>query len=411
MTPKIPLTFDEELQRLSAEVARLQTALRAAFNASLPVESGARACGRALGVSRSLGWVCWNLAFSPEAPAALRSLPGSRGWELLLAGLARLDCPSSLLASLRGAIAAVERELHSTRMQPTMLRFLAAGGLDSRTQSLQMRAARKQARQAAEVLFGVKADAFLGGLLAGPPNRKGMVDVAGVSLFEGLARSRPGPAWPIFEGMLLSGRGPRLPRPLAPGSIPGVLDAFCSPGAVGSTLRASGSKDYLVAFVAPPAATGKRGVRAAFGQVQPLAGSVIPPRGRRKPAPPCHLGTISSAPTRRTVFDMLLHRDVPLLGEPVGALYGPPDPWPLGGTGHGEPDRLEAKRMTLDAEVERPRSLKLPASLASLSDPWLAMIGLAADGLGLPLDDFRHFRLVLDDPPMHGRLLMRWTTR
>jgi hypothetical protein len=407
------IAFDEELKRLTTDVHRLQHALRAALDTVLPADQGARACSRALGITRSLGWGVWNLASSPDIAAALRALPGAKGWELICTGLERRDCPFALLASLRSAISALDREMRSVRVQPSMLRSMAAGALDSDAQLRKMRAARKRARQAAEVLFGVHAKAFLGAMLAGPPNARGVVDVAGVSLFEGLTRSRPGPAWPIFEGILMSARTAHRPRPLVHGAIPGLMEEYCTEGAVNTALRTSGSKDYLVAFVAQAMQGRARGVRAAFGQLNPSAGSVTSRRraGSRQTLHSNHLGLIASAPVELAVFDMLLHRDIPVLADPVGALYGPPDPWPLGGISHGEPDRLEAKRMMLDSDVERPRSLQLPAAAATLSVPWRGMLGCAAKALGHPLEDFVHFRLVVRDPPMHGRVMMRWTAR
>jgi len=408
--PNENIAFDDRLLRVRTNILPLQRDLRAALGAVLPEGAGARSCGRALGISRSLAWGCWNLAAGPDLPAALRALPGTKGWTLILEGLERCGCPAATVQALRKSVDAVERELRTGRVAPSLLRSMAAGGLDSAGEIRRMRASRRRAREAAETLYGIRAHACIGCLIAGPPNRKGLVDLAGVSLFDGLQRLRPGPAWPIFEGMLLS-RGVR-PRslPLAPSSIPGVLDEFCTAGIVGTELRPSGSQHHLVSFVARPDPRA-RPVRAAFGQLTRSAGPVKVPARRRKDAPITsqHLGLIATVPVRLTVFDMLLHRDMPMQGEPVGALYGPPDPWPVRGIEHGEPDRLEAKRLSLDSEVVEPRTLELPAAAASLSDAWLRMVRLGVHALDLPLGDFRHFRLVLRDPPMHGRLMMRWT--
>lgn len=409
--PPSDATFDGRILRLRSHVIPLQRDLRAALAAVLPADAGSRSCARALGVSRSLAWGCWNLAAGPDLASAIRALPGAKGWTLILEGFERCGCPPTTLHALRKSVEAVEREMRSGRVAPSLLRSMAAGGLDTDRETRRIRMARRRARESAETLYGIRAHACVAGLVAGPPNRRGMVDLAGVSLFDGLERLRPGPAWPIFEGMLLSrGERPRT-RPLCPSAIPGVLDEFCTPGAAGVELRPSGSKHHLVSFVAQADAKAKP-VRAAFGQLTKSAGSVTAPTRRRSGAPIAshHLGVIATLPLRLAIFDMFLHRDIPMQGEPVGALYGPPDPWPVRGIEHGEPDRLEAKRLPLDSDVVKPRVLELPSTTASLSEPWTRLVRLAIEAIGTPAADFRHFRLVLRDPPMHGRLMMRWST-
>jgi hypothetical protein len=69
---------------------------------------------------------------------------------------------------------------------------------------------------------------------------------------------------------------------------------------------------------------------------------------------------------------------------------------------------VEAKRLSLDSVVEVPKPGAAPASIAALRAPWDELLSLAAEGLSEPLAEFRHYRLTVKDPLMHGRILVRW---
>jgi hypothetical protein len=159
-----------------------------------------------------------------------------------------------------------------------------------------------------------------------------------------------------------------------------------------------------VAFV-DTGSTDVRGIRAAFAQRALRCGRVTAPAGGGEHP---HLSMIVTVPTKVATFDVLLHKRVPMHADPVGALYGPPDPWPAAGDGHSPTNRVEAKRLSLDSVVEVPKPGAAPAGIVALRAPWDELLALAADGLGAPLAEFRHYRLTVKDPPMHGRILVRW---
>lgn len=403
-----PVPFDEELPRLSRHVAETQAALRAALEGIASGESGARACGRSLGLTRSLGWSFWNLAFAPDVPAALRAMPGDRGWKLLVDGLVRRGCAPSRIASLNRALQALRAELRSRNLNPTLLRSIASGALDTQVELRRMRSWRRKAREAAEWLYGIRSGMVCAAMVAGPPDPTGVVDTVGVTIFDGLVRLRPGPQWPIFQGQLNYGNSESETSALVQSRIGWGIDHLCSEGAVGTALRRSASSDHLVSFF-DTGAPHDKGVRAAFAQRALRCGRVTPPPEAEAAdfAPP-HLGMVLTVPTRVAVFDLLLHERIPVRADPSGALYGPPDPWPSPTAEHGMPQRLEAKRLPLDAVVESLKGSESPAGSSALRGPWEEMIGMAVDGLGHPLSAFRRYRLTVKDPPMHGRILMRW---
>jgi hypothetical protein len=402
MEGRIP--FDEEVPRLAGHVAAVQSALRAALDGIASDESGARACGRALGLTRSFGWSIWNMAFAPDVPAALRAMPGDKGWRMLTEGLVRRGCPPKRIAALEGAVRALRSEMQARKLHPTLLRSIASGALDSEVEARRMRAARRKSREAAEILYGIRASAACSAIAVGPPDHEGAVDTVGIALFEGLHRLRPSAEWPIFEGQLNSGNPGFHAAQLRPSKVHWAIDHLCTPGTVGTALRPSRSSDHLVAFV-DTGSTDVRGIRAAFAQRALRCGRVTAPAGGGEHP---HLSMIVTVPTKVATFDVLLHKRVPMHADPVGALYGPPDPWPAAGDGHSLTNRVEAKRLSLDSVVEVPKPGAAPAGIVALRAPWDELLALAADGLGAPLAEFRHYRLTVKDPPMHGRILVRW---
>ena len=196
--------FEAILSALSDSVDELQRVLREALDVSLsPSSSGVRACGRALGVTRFLGWSCWNVAYALDLPTALHALPGTRGWNAIIEGLRGQGCPAPLLARLRRAVADLSQRLPAGRMNAALLRSIAAGTLDTAHQAGAVRRARRQARAAAEVLHGMRADGNVAAFVLAPSPHGGRIDAATFSIFEGLRRLRPGPAWPIYRWLSL----------------------------------------------------------------------------------------------------------------------------------------------------------------------------------------------------------------
>ena len=403
---KVSISFGEELPRMATKVEHLQVALRAAFDGIVSEQSGARACGRGLGLTRSLGWSFWNFAFAPDIPSALRALPGDKGWGMIAAGLERRGCTPTRIQALKAAQQELRCELRSRAMHPTLLRSIAAGRIDTRAEVARMRAARRKGREAAATLYGVHCTAACSAMLAGPVDSEGVVDTVGIALFEGLARSRPGPDWPIFEGQLNYASPTLETAQLAESEIGWGVDHLCSAGTVGTALRQSERSCHLVSFV-DTGLLATKGIRAAFAQRGIRSGRVTPTDAHTLVHP--HMSMIVSVPTRVAVFDMLLHESIPMKADPSGALYGPPDPWPSPSAEHGMPYRLEAKRLPLEEEVEVPSTGAAPGGIVELRAPWRELLALAAADLGQPLDSFRRYRISVKDPPMHGRILMRWT--
>ena len=396
-------SFDDALASIVPAANVLRDALRSALDRVLPEATGARACGRALGVSAHTGWRCWTIARASDTASLIRALPGSHGWTLILAALARRGCPDAVVETLREAIDRLLRTIAECRVDATMLRSLAAGGLDSHRERETLDRARRSARKANEVCFGVRAEAIAAAFLFGRPNRNGLLDATSLLLYHGLSRRRPGPDWPIYRGSVYYA---------AEGSRRGIAardrrfrslerDGSTSDLAVGELIeRIDPASNSLTIDLGTIAAHRRpASLDAAFMDHVRRAGSVDSSDERGE------VRTSILVPTPRIVFEVLLHRDLPREGDMAEAMYGIPEVFGV------EPTLLDAGRLPLAAHAERIDSPRLPAALRRIEPTWQRMIGRGAERLRSPLDHFDRFRIVVADPPLHAVLVMRWAMR
>ena len=400
--------FESTLRLVSAEVEALQSALRAALESVLPESTGARACGRALGLTRFLGWATWNLAYAPDVPAAIRSLPGIRGWKSILAALRKHGCPDGRVSTLEKASASVTEIFSKRKISVTLLRSIAVGGLDTERDATRIRSARRDARAAAETLLGVRASLNAVASIVGPPDPDGFVDMASLSLFAGLERLRPGPAWPIFRWSYINreGRGASPQRAaIEPGAKLPLVARLSSPGLDAAELRlVEHERHPIFEFLAPrPGRIG--GLQAAFGEWTRHGGQILPTETRTD------ICLVATIPTRTAILDLFLHRDVPFVGEAAAGLYTAPDPMGVARMREGDQHLVESGRLPLEVEATTPAGTGLPARWKSCDAAWRALVDRGFRAIRGRPADFRHIRIEVPDPPLHGSVALRWRLR
>ncbi len=179
----------------------------------LPLSSGARACGRALGLKRSLGWQVYALANASDAATTLRALPRAQGWDLILQASARSGCPARELDALRTEAKALESFLRLSRIDRDLLRAAACGGLDSARETSAMLRARRAATIANERIFGLAAHTTMTAVILTPVDTRGRFDSISATFLHGIKRSRAGSPWPIYlsaETMEKRGQEPKV---------------------------------------------------------------------------------------------------------------------------------------------------------------------------------------------------------
>ena len=394
---KPALDFAATVAEVSALIATLRRALRDALDCVLPELSGARACGRALGLKHNLGWKVYTVATSTDTPTVLRLLPRRAGWTLVLKGLREAKCPEHRLGSLAAAVDRLAEHLDEAHLDRALLRAVAAGGLDNARESLATTRARKAARESNERIYGVRAEAILGTYLIGPPDAHHHVGVFGIVHYEGLRRLRPGPAVPVHRSMQMwhpAWNGVRPGRGTGPGRVPSLVTDLSDPtldaGLLRAVERAPGSVvEYLGDGHEPP-----RGFRAVFADFAPQGGTV----GQADDRADLELGV--HFPMAHALLEIWIHRSIRRHSEPDASLFGS-SRLELG-------DDLDLLRLPLEATVESIASPALPSALAGARRAHRTMVDRGAARLGRPLAEFEGFRVLVPDPPTSGRVMLKW---
>lgn len=386
---------------LDAAITSVQQELRAALETVLPRDTGARACGRSLGISRTQGWQAWSLAYAPDLSSAISRLPGRPGWRQLLTAIRRAGYPKSDLDRLASAVAELDRVLASRHATASDLRSIAAGGRDTISQAAAVRKAMRQSRQAAELLHGVRGGLNAAATLIGPPNTRSRSRLAFLSLFEGLVRLRPGPPWTIYNAAV-TGAGRGRSRSTATSVTPPLQLDLSTPDIADRAIRRS-TAGGPIEFV-DHGDHGVHGIRATFHEATSTTVSL-----------PADL-TVASAlmtttvPLRTAIFDMLLHRDRPMLGFATASLYAASEPiHRLHQLEDGLPITLqETCRIPLEQAPVTLATPALPTRWRRCDAEYLTGLELAASAIGHRLDEFDVVRLELPDPPLHCSIVMRW---
>lgn len=394
-----PLDYQQAVGEVSEAVAALSSSLRTVLLAALPSGSGPRSCGRALGLSVTTGWRCWTIAHSNDPALVLRWLPGRIGWGRILRGFSKRGCGDADLQALQAAIERLRATIDSHHIRPSMLRSIAAGGLDSERLREGMLKARRDASRADATIYGVHAKAIVGGFLIGPPDSKRRIGLATFLLMDALARPRPGPPWPIFQ-RTCSFREGRSRRMLAGAGeprhrLPPLLDDLSTPGLAEGAIRVGEYPDApTLDFDEPPA--GLDSVRAAFLEFTPHAGTM----GRDERS--LNLRCPIKFPADRAIYDVLLHRSLGIEAPPAAAMYGAPPRWGR------DPGWGTTMRLPLETTTVVVAGPGLPRALRAADSTYRRLLERAAARAGAVLDEFILHRLVVPYPPIHATLVMRW---
>jgi hypothetical protein len=391
-----PSKFGSALQRVETAFAAVRLAAAEVLRPLLPASSGARSCGRALGLERTLGWKLWTIAHTADLATGLRAMPGRRGWSQVLTALRQRDAPIAAVAALRQAAEHLEATMAEFRRDPALLRAIGAGGMDRRAERQKMVGARRRSSRANEQVYGLHAERVIVSALLGPGPTAGTVSLACTTLFDGVRRTRPGMPWPIYGRLatLDTSRGERaFGAPIdATSPLPPLVSDLSSPGLADARLRIGERDGGAFVEIAdlgpddPPA----RICTAEFIGVASDPGSS---------QQPVHLRFGSQLPTDLLTLEVLVHRSLPLAATP--------SPWlcatPLSIRSlHGWHEEV---RLPLEAEP-RPIDLSGKPKGRSPAAGSRELRRRTAAALGHTLDDFEAFEASVPFPPLFGSLFM-----
>lgn len=395
--------FSEVLVEFTASIERLRLELRECLDATLPKLDGARACARALGLKRDLGWRIYALATSADLATSAGALPRRSGWTLVSRSLRNAGCPPRKLAALSEASAATLRLVETGKVGRSMLRVLAAGRLNSARETASLLRARRAIRQGCEEMYGVHCDAQVATWMIGPPDRAGRVDLLTCVELEGLLRLRPG--FPVSIHRLSKvwgrkGKAGRNARALGTSPQHGwLIDDLSTPGAWERHLHFRETNFGPVVLLGSPAAGTAGPIRAVFADRVERAGKV----GSEDDA--VDLQFFITAPAAHGVAEVWLHRSIPLRSEPAASLIGSFDGIEMSAMPTASSPLMP---LPLEAQVARIDSPGLPAPLRAMSAGHAELLRRSALVLRGDLADFVGFRVMLPDPPIGMRVAMRW---
>lgn len=395
-----PPDFAAVVAEVSACIASLRQALNGALRCVLPELNGGRACGRALGLKRDLGWKVYAIASSTDAPTVLRLLPRRTGWKLVLKGLRDAKCPPDRLSALTAAIDAVVARLDAADVDRALLRAVAAGGLDSARESLAMVRGRAAARRANEEIYGVRAASVIGTYVVGAPDARQRVDLFGTAHFEGLRRLRPGRAVPVHVSLQAwqpDWKGVRAGRGVGGGSaVPSLVDDLSDVEVGRGLLRAVGMSDGTVIEYLGDGSESPRGHRAVFADYLRHGGFVGQSDDRAE------VNLFIDLPVAYALFEVWMHRSICRLSEPAAALIGSFGRVPALG------EEIDLMRLPLETTAEPIASQALPRAFSSGRRVHHEMLRRATTMLKRPAAEFDGFRVVVSDPPIGSRIVLKW---
>ncbi|MFM7134104.1 MAG: hypothetical protein ACKO0W_07295 [Planctomycetota bacterium] len=297
----------------------LRLSLRAALAPLLPSKSGARACARVLDLDKSLGWKVYQISFAEDALSSLAAIPGARGWEIVLERLPRAGAAPGAVATLREAIVAFERHLVDKRLDRRMLSGMvaAAKGGAGESSARQNARVRKDASDATAIIWGVQAFARIESFVVAPSSRGDGLDLAVVSIFDGLERRRDGAPWPLQVAPACPWNGAESKRAESLEGSEGsrLMRTLSSPRIDSGAVETVSGRGALRAMFAGNGSNGGGPLRAVFGEITRDAVSA---RGWREPP---RFELHSRLPAGTSVLEVCVHRSLAQRGSFDGALH------------------------------------------------------------------------------------------
>jgi hypothetical protein len=395
-----PTEFKQAFEELTARTRSLSSALRTALAHVLPETSGARACGRALRLRRSLGWQVYAVAHSTDASTVLRALPREQGWDLIQHSLQRAGCPVKALDALRSEIQATETLLSGAKIDRAMLRAVAGGSLDSARERQATRRARRTATAANERIFGIRARANVVSVLLGPTSQDGRFDSASTTILHGIRRLRAGSPWPVYQSAEFTHSREESMRTASGRTGKGkggpFMEALSTPGIAKHSLQRRRCGNAVIYELIDD--TDSRGNEVQICFAEHIAGAgTAEQSGQRSEL---HLST--NMPMHVAVFEVFIHRSHHIVSQPSASLVGSPRVF------GSFPEPPENLRLPLEVDAELIAKPNLPTGLRACDATRSSLLAQAASMLTVPLEDFAGYRVIVRDPPIHSRIVLAW---
>lgn len=356
---------------------------------------------RKLGINRNLSWKVSRMMTATDPFAMFNHLPGQQGFELLLracgragAGEAKVDAVDVALRRLGEIITT-----HAGGREHFGLTLESMGLIEP---AHQIESGRELAFRGNSMIWGVQARTRLATSFLAPDGNGGVTFVIAAGI-EGFRRLRPSTRWRLYRLQLHDDKGglmnevkrPEEIVPKADVDTPLILREFCSPNMPAiETLDGPEGREYLL----PGGEVGNSAMfDCTFGYVARGL-----PSSRTESDSTGSTAVAITLPAERLIFDIIVHKDLPMGGEMEALIFG----YPHGGL-DGPPSQTTANRLPIPLElVDLPGS---PPAISTPHVPWYpALAARVYERLGWNPAHFRAKRLILAHPPMSSRVVVRW---
>ena len=366
-------------------------------NPAVPQEIAKR-----FGLHRNMAWKLSRIVNATDPFASLNHLPGPQGMELTLRGMEQSGVPAATTNAVRDAVETFQRMVveHAGDREHLQLTLESMGLFESDAAAA---SGRELAFRGNSMVWGVQAKTRVALTILGPSANAGECDYALVSGLVGFRRLRPTARWRLYRAQMHDDHG----RPLASGGhletidpdppteLPFLLRGFCTAGmpAIVSFDGPDGRE-----FCLPGGQVGNRGAFDCF------FGYIFRGLPLTRGADNTHGSTAATItlPVESAVFDLLVHRDLPMPKGLEVSLHGFP---------HGGPEDPSAQTARNLLPLNEPLIALTgsPPAIATPLVPRLArMFEHVCGRMSWDATAFRGVRVVMRHPPMSSKLVMRW---
>lgn len=358
---------------------------------------------RRLGINRNLAWKLTKVIQSQGSVTALNYLPGAQGMALALKAFGGEIGQVEAISRVNSALDSFEQVAarHAGDRERLELTLESMGELerDSKAEN-----GRELAFRGNSSVWGVQARLRFTSVFLGPSSLgEGKLDYVSVGGIFGFRRLNPGVRWRLALSNYHDDKGLPLAHlagfeefePKKPGETPLIIREFSSPNlpAIEVVKHADGNELVLPA--------GPVGIVPSFDCCHGFIWRGLPAY-RDANNEFGSTATPITLPCESMLFDLIVHRDVPLAGRPEALVYG----FPHGGA-ESPAAQTVSNRMNLRQEL-----LELPSRPVTVATATLPVYPKIAarvyEKMGWNADDFVGLRLQIPFPPMGTRVVIRW---
>ncbi len=356
---------------------------------------------RRFGIHKNLAWKLSRVMGANDPFASIQHLPGDAGIDIALEAFNKSGVVSTTVNAVQSALSHLDDTiaLHAGDRAHLELILDSMGLLGSPTQLVN---SRELAFQGNSGIWGVQARARLTtGVVVPSKTDSDKLDIALVGGFLGFRRLRPDVRWSLFRFKGSNDDGSSRPvgfEPIDssdPGDVPRLMRRFCSASMPRiETVHSDGESEYIL----PGGPVGNLGsFDCYFGEIVRSATMYQTEKDRFG-----EFATGIRLPIETLVFDLIVHKDVPMPSAPKLLVLG---------DANTSPDLPGRVKYSLELPITDP-IVDLAGSPPVVTTPLVPrysdVMSAVYNRLGRAPSEFRGYRMLMKYPPMSSQVVLRW---